>query len=90
MIALTRNTSVMYAVKGIRCNAVVPGGVATNIEAPVHSALAGEVLGPVLQTIVPPIATSEQLAAAITWLASEDSANVTRAQLASDGGWSAI
>jgi len=90
VIGLTRNTSVMYAAKGIRSNAVVPGGVATNIEAPFKSALAGAALGPILQTIVPPIATSEQLAASITWLASEDSANVTGALLASDGGWSAI
>jgi NAD(P)-dependent dehydrogenase (short-subunit alcohol dehydrogenase family) len=30
------------------------------------------------------------LAAAITWLASDDSVNVTGAVLASDGGWSAI
>jgi len=90
VIGLTRNTSVMYAAKGIRSNAVAPGGVATNIEAPFKSALAGEALGPILQSIVPPIATSEQLAAAITWLASDDSANVTGTVLASDGGWSAI
>lgn len=90
VIGLTRNTSVMYAAKGIRSNAVAPGGVATNIEAPFKSALAGEALGPILQSIVPPIATAEQLAAAITWLASDDSANVTGTVLASDGGWSAI
>lgn len=90
VIGLTRNTSVMYAAKGIRSNAVAPGGVATNIEAPFKSALAGAALGPILQSIVPPIATSEQLAAAITWLASDDSANVTGTVLASDGGWSAI
>ncbi|MBG6057385.1 NAD(P)-dependent dehydrogenase (short-subunit alcohol dehydrogenase family) [Cryobacterium sp. MP_M5] len=90
VIGLTRNTSVMYAAKGIRSNAVAPGGVATNIEAPFKSALAGEALGPIRQSIVPPIATAEQLAAAITWLASDDSANVTGTVLASDGGWSAI
>jgi NAD(P)-dependent dehydrogenase (short-subunit alcohol dehydrogenase family) len=90
LIGMTKNTSVMYAAKGIRTNAVAPGGVKTNIEAPMKSARAGEVLGPLFQTIVPPIATSEQLAAAITWLASDDSANVTGIVLASDGGWSAI
>ena len=32
VIGLTRNTSVMYSAQGIRCNAVAPGGVQTNIE----------------------------------------------------------
>jgi NAD(P)-dependent dehydrogenase (short-subunit alcohol dehydrogenase family) len=43
-----------------------------------------------MQTTVPPIAQPEQLAAAITWLLSDDSANVSGVVLASDGGWSAI
>lgn len=90
VIGMTKSTSVMYAAKGIRTNAVAPGAVSTNIEAPMNSARAGEVLGPIFQTILPPSATSEQLAAAITWLASDDSANVTGIVLASDGGWSAI
>jgi NAD(P)-dependent dehydrogenase (short-subunit alcohol dehydrogenase family) len=90
VIGLTRNTSVMYSAQGIRCNAVAPGGVQTNIQAPMLSALAGRVLGPVFQYLLPPVATSEQVAAAITWLASTDSANVTGTVLASDGGWSAL
>jgi NAD(P)-dependent dehydrogenase (short-subunit alcohol dehydrogenase family) len=39
---------------------------------------------------VPPMATADQLAAAITWLLSDDSTNVTGVILPSDGGWSAI
>jgi NAD(P)-dependent dehydrogenase (short-subunit alcohol dehydrogenase family) len=90
VIGLTRNTSVMYAAQGIRCNAVAPGGVQTNIEAPMLSALAGRVLGPLFQQVLPPVAGADQLAAAITWLASRDSENVTGIVLASDGGWSAL
>jgi NAD(P)-dependent dehydrogenase (short-subunit alcohol dehydrogenase family) len=90
VIGLTRNTSVMYSAQGIRCNAVAPGGVQTNIEAPMLSALAGGVLGPVFQHVLPPVATADQLASAITWLASTDAANVTGIVLASDGGWSAL
>lgn len=90
VIGMTRNTSVMYSGNGIRCNAVAPGGVQTNIEAPMRSARAGSVLGPVFQHVLPPAATADQLAATITWLASADSANVTGVVLASDGGWSAI
>jgi NAD(P)-dependent dehydrogenase (short-subunit alcohol dehydrogenase family) len=90
VIGITKNTSVMYAKKGIRSNAVAPGAVKTNIEAPMKSALAGEVLGPMFQALMPAVATAEQLAAAITWLGSDDSMNVTGVVLASDGGWSAI
>lgn len=90
VIGLTKSTSFFYAPEGIRCNAVAPGGVATNIEAPFNSEFAGARLGPFMQVMVPPIATAEHLAAAITWLLSDDSLNVTGAVLASDGGWSAI
>src|SRR5207253_3426661 len=31
LVGLTRNTAWMYASKGIRCNAICPGGTATNI-----------------------------------------------------------
>lgn len=86
----TKSTAFFYTPKGIRCNAVAPGGVATNIEAPFASQFAGERLGPFMQVNVPPIATAEQLAAAITWLLSDDSLNVSGIVLASDGGWAAI
>lgn len=90
VIGFTKSTSFFYAPEGIRCNAVAPGGVATNIEAPFKSEFAGGRLGPFMQLMVPPIATSDQLAASITWLLSDDSLNVTGTVLASDGGWSAL
>jgi NAD(P)-dependent dehydrogenase (short-subunit alcohol dehydrogenase family) len=90
VIGLTKSTSVFYSPKGVRANAVAPGPVATNIEAPFRSQWAGERIGPIMQTTVPPVAQPEQLAAAITWLLSDDSANVTGVVLASDGGWSAL
>ena len=90
VIGYTKNTAFMYAPKGIRVNAVAPGAVATNIEAPWNSEWAAGRLGPLMQVVIPGVATPEQLAAAITWLASDDSANVTGVVLASDGGWSAI
>ena len=90
LIGFTKSTAFFYTPSGIRCNAVAPGGVATNIEAPFLSQFAGERLGPFLQVTVPPIATAEELAAAITWLLSDDSTNVSGAVLASDGGWAAI
>jgi NAD(P)-dependent dehydrogenase (short-subunit alcohol dehydrogenase family) len=90
VIGYTKNTAFMYAPKGIRVNAVAPGATATNIEAPWKSEWAQGRLGPLMQVVIPGVATAEQLAAAITWLASDDSANVTGVVLPSDGGWSAI
>lgn len=90
VIGFTKSVAFFHGPQGIRANAVAPGAVATNIEAPMRSAYAGSRVGPILQTIVPPVAQAEQLAAAITWLLSDDSANVNGAILPSDGGWSAI
>jgi len=87
---ITKSTAVFYKGDGIRANAVAPGPVATNIEAPFKSEHAAGVLGPIMQTTIPPMATAEQLAATITWLLSDDASNVNGAILPSDGGWSAI
>ena len=88
--SLTRSTAFFYKNQGIRCNAVAPGGVATNIEAPFKSELAGQVLGPVLMATVTRTADAEELAAAITFLASEDASDVNGVILPVDGGWSAV
>ncbi|GAA3581907.1 SDR family NAD(P)-dependent oxidoreductase [Klugiella xanthotipulae] len=90
VIGFTKNTAVMYAAHGIRTNAVAPGAVITNIEAPMKSQHAAGVVGPLLQVVVPAPAEADRLAAAITWLASDDADNVNGQVLASDGGWSAI
>lgn len=86
----TKSTAFFYTPKGVRCNAVAPGPVATNIEAPFHSEWAQQRLGPLFQTNLPPLARAEELAAAIAWLLSDDASNVSGAVLAVDGGWAAI
>jgi NAD(P)-dependent dehydrogenase (short-subunit alcohol dehydrogenase family) len=50
---LTKSTAVFYKGNGIRANAVAPGPVATNIEAPFKSQHAAGVLGPIMQTTIP-------------------------------------
>lgn len=86
----TKSTAFFYTPQGVRCNAVAPGPVATNIEAPFSSPFAAERIGPFLQANVPPLATPDQQAAAITWLLSDDAANDSGVILASDGGWAAV
>ncbi|MDN4648202.1 SDR family NAD(P)-dependent oxidoreductase [Curtobacterium sp. PsM8] len=86
----TKSVAFFHGPQGIRANAVAPGAVATNIEAPMKSEYAAHRVGPIMQTTIPPVAQPEQLAAAITWLLSDDSANVNGAVLPSDGGWSVV
>ena len=90
VIGLTKSTAFFYGPKGVRTNAVAPGAVATNIEAPFSSEWAAQRLGPIMQTTVPAPAEAEQLAAAITWLLSDDAANINGTVLMSDGGWSTV
>ncbi|WP_422935119.1 SDR family NAD(P)-dependent oxidoreductase [Sinomonas sp. P47F7] len=90
VIGLTRSSAVMYGRKGIRVNAVAPGGTRTNIHAEFRSDLALEVLGPLMQANVPPIAEAEELASAIGYLLSRDASNINGVVLASDNGWNAI
>lgn len=89
VIGMTKNSAVMYGKKGLRFNAVAPGAVQTNIEAPMNSEFAQQVIPP-LMGIVPGMATASQLAASITFLLSDDSTNINGVVLASDTGWSAI
>lgn len=89
VIGMTKNSAVMYGKKGLRFNAVAPGAVQTNIEAPMNSEFAQQVIRP-LMGIVPGMATASQLAASITFLLSDDSTNINGVVLASDTGWSAI
>ena len=87
---LTKSVALFYKDKGVRANAVLPGPVATNIEAPFHSELAARLLGPIMQATLPRTADADEVAAAITWLLSDDSSNVNGALVTCDGGWSAI
>ncbi|KWR69893.1 short-chain dehydrogenase [Arthrobacter sp. W1] len=89
VIGMTKNSAVMYGKKGLRFNVVAPGAVQTNIEAPMASEFAQQVIPP-LMGIVPGMATASQLAASITFLLSDDSTNINGVVLASDTGWSAI
>jgi NAD(P)-dependent dehydrogenase (short-subunit alcohol dehydrogenase family) len=86
----TLSTAFFYGPKGVRCNAVAPGPVATNIEAPFESEWAAARLGPLMQVNLPPVAQPSQLGAAIAWLLSDDASNVSGAIIPVDGGWAAV
>lgn len=88
VISLTKNTAYMYLPNGIRCNAIAPGGINTEIS---HSMgmpnMAGygrvkNVLG-----AAPAPGSAEQIASAALFLASDDSSYVNGDVLVVDGGW---
>ncbi|MBL3700226.1 SDR family NAD(P)-dependent oxidoreductase [Leucobacter luti] len=89
VVGFTKNTAFMYGRQGVRVNAVAPGGVATNVDGSFKSETAAKLMGPAFQTLGLAPATPDELASAITWLLSDDAANVNGVVLASDGGWSA-
>jgi len=86
----TKSVAFFHGPQGIKANAVAPGSVKTSIEAPMKSDYAASRVGPVLSNVVPAPAEPEKLAAAITWLLSDDSDNINGVVLPSDSGWSAI
>lgn len=88
VIGLTRSIAFHYAKKGIRCNVVSPGGVATNIGVRNPSPLGMERL----QTTLPMAtrtAEAGELARVVLFLASDDSSFVNGEVLVADGGWTA-
>jgi NAD(P)-dependent dehydrogenase (short-subunit alcohol dehydrogenase family) len=89
VVGMTRSCAVMYGRRGVRVNAVAPGGVATGIPQSAAPSEFGQGRLSGFFGLMPPIATAEQLAASITFLLSDDGVNVNGAVLPSDGGWSA-
>ncbi|MDQ0675083.1 NAD(P)-dependent dehydrogenase (short-subunit alcohol dehydrogenase family) [Pseudarthrobacter siccitolerans] len=87
VVGITKSSAFFYGPSGIRTNAVAPGPTATGIEGRMSSPFARERLSPFM-ALIPPVVDADQMAASITWLLSDDSANVNGIILASDGGWS--
>ncbi|SJM47929.1 SDR family NAD(P)-dependent oxidoreductase [Gulosibacter sp. 10] len=92
VVGLTRNTAYTYAKRGVRSNAVLPGGVETNIMSSIDQTKIDQAgmaaIGPVHQTALRN-AKPDELAALIVFLLADESINVNGAIIPSDGGWSA-
>lgn len=90
VIGFTKNTGFQYAKEGIRCNAIAPGAVETNIGSTMTNLnqrgaqICG--LGMVLN---PRFGQPEEIAGAALFLASDDSTFVNGTVLTVDGGWTA-
>lgn len=90
VIGLTKNTGFFYAKKGIRCNAIAPGAVETNIGStmtnisPFGMERAGMTHG-----LSPRTGQPGEIAQVALFLATEESSFVNGAVLTVDGGWTA-
>jgi NAD(P)-dependent dehydrogenase (short-subunit alcohol dehydrogenase family) len=92
LIGLTKNTGYIYATSGIRCNAIAPGGVNTNISDTIDNTK----ITPFIQqrimsgmVINPRMGEPDEIAKAALFLASDDSSFVNGEVLVVDGGWTA-
>lgn len=93
LVGLTKNTGFMYAKNNIRCNAICPGGVDTEVGV-------GEFMGNINETgmniIMPNTAgnprsgSGMEIATIALFLASEDSSFVNGQCIVADSGWTAF
>lgn len=90
LVSLTKNTAYMYMKKGIRCNAIAPGGIETEIANSMGNIdrEGYQTIQPVMET-APALGKAKDIAEAALFLASDDSAYINGAVLPVDGGWMA-
>jgi NAD(P)-dependent dehydrogenase (short-subunit alcohol dehydrogenase family) len=89
LIGLTKNTGFMYAQKGIRCNAIAPGGVNTHIaDNLIPDALGYErcIAG---ASLMPRMGEPEEIALIAVHLCSDEASFINGTILTADGGWTA-
>ena len=90
VVGLTKNIGFMYAEKGIRCNAICPGGVKTNIGAGMKNVSKfGIARASACAATAPREAEASEIASVALFLASDDSSFVNGTTITADGGWTA-
>jgi NAD(P)-dependent dehydrogenase (short-subunit alcohol dehydrogenase family) len=90
VIGLTKNTGFMYAKKGIRCNAIAPGAVETNIGSSMTNINGfGMERAGLTHALSPRSGQPEEIAQAALFLASNESSFVNGTVITVDGGWTA-
>ncbi|MBD3004211.1 MULTISPECIES: SDR family NAD(P)-dependent oxidoreductase [unclassified Streptomyces] len=90
VVGLVKSLAVMYRDQGIRANAIAPGGTATGIRVDARPGTHGPAVIGAHVASMGRIATAEEQAAAIVFLASDAASNVNGVILPVDNGWSAV
>ncbi len=90
LVSLTRNTAFMYMPQKIRCNAIAPGGIVTEISSSMGMPnMAGYERVKKVMATAPELGQAEDIAAAALFLASDDSRYISGNVMYLDGGWNA-
>jgi NAD(P)-dependent dehydrogenase (short-subunit alcohol dehydrogenase family) len=92
LVGLTRNTAWMYAPRGVRCNAICPGGTRTNIGEtmpPERLDRGGAARAGAYAALIPVTLDPEDIAALALFLASDEARHVNGAIIPADAGWTA-
>ncbi|MBP3962498.1 SDR family oxidoreductase [Paenibacillus sp. DLE-14] len=88
VVGLTKNTGFMYAKQGIRCNAIAPGAVITNIASSMKNVNEfGLSRSKVVQGLIPRAGSAEEIAKVALFLASDDSSFLNGTVVTADAGW---
>ena len=91
VVGMTKNTGFMYAQKGIRCNVICPGGVASEISLKgvgfENMSQFGNSRCSLYNATVPRMGTPEEIGSIAVFLASDDSSFINGAVIAADAGW---
>jgi NAD(P)-dependent dehydrogenase (short-subunit alcohol dehydrogenase family) len=90
VVGLTKSCAIVYRDKGIRTNAVTPGGVTTSLEVHVQPDAVGLAAVGGYMGNIGRMAEAEEVASVIVFLASDAASNVNGAIVPVDNGWSAV
>jgi len=92
LVGLTKNTAYVYAKHGIRCNAIAPGAVNTNIGDSIDMSKVSELAQSTIlagMSVNPRGGEPQDIAEVALFLASDASRFVSGAIVSADGGWGA-
>jgi NAD(P)-dependent dehydrogenase (short-subunit alcohol dehydrogenase family) len=88
---LTKNTGYLYADAGLRCNAVAPGAIETNIGNSIDYSKVSAEMNELLvngMKLNPRVGKPKEIAEVVLFLASDESSMINGEILVADAGWS--
>ncbi|MBC1605721.1 SDR family oxidoreductase [Listeria rocourtiae] len=90
VVGFTKNVGFQYATKNIRCNAIAPGAVETNIGTTLYAPDEfGQARAMIGMGTNPRVGQSSEIAKVALFLASEDASFVNGTVVTADAGWTA-